>query len=360
MCYSTLAEMEECRECDVGTSQRSTHPNKSHWRKDPVGEVLCDHDLLSLIIRSVERAQWPSLRLIDKLWKETINAEVKSLHPKFQVKGSCAVCRSLELLCNRTSSRIGCNRTSSRIELLRRLANTYKSLTNLDLNRNITAPMEMTHDDVKALAPLTALTSLNLSYCSGVTDEGVGALASLTTLTSLDLSYCSGVTDEGVRGLAPLTALTSLNLSYCRGVTDEGVRALAPLTALTSLELSGCSKVTSEGVGALAKLTALTSLDLSLCGGVTSEGVRALAPLTTLKSLDVNSFSGSTDECVRALVTLTSIKSLKAYSSTVICLQGSSAEWRPPSTHHEDKVPGDELESSTLCMERELWIGCVV
>jgi hypothetical protein len=45
------------------------------------------------------------------------------------------------------------------------------------------------------------------------------------------------LTDEGVRALAPLTRLTRLNLGGCDSVTDEGVRALAPLTGLTSLNL---------------------------------------------------------------------------------------------------------------------------
>jgi hypothetical protein len=60
------------------------------------------------------------------------------------------------------------------------------------------------------------------------------------------------VNDDALRALAPLTALTSLDLDECRTVTDEGMRALlAPLTALTSLNLSGCSRVTDEGWRAL-------------------------------------------------------------------------------------------------------------
>jgi hypothetical protein len=143
---------------------------------------------------------------------------------------------------------------------------------------------------LRALAPLTALTSLDLDDCRTVTDEGLRALlAPLTALTSLDLSGCYRVTGEGWRALLPpLTTLISLHLYSCE-VSDEGVRALASLTGLTSLCLSGCSMVTKEGWRALAPLTALTTLNLEDCCILTEEGIRALlAPLTALSSLNLS------------------------------------------------------------------------
>jgi hypothetical protein len=56
-----------------------------------------------------------------------------------------------------------------------------------------------------------------------------------------NLADCDWLTDEGVRALAPLTNITSLNLAHCREVTDKGVRSLAPLTAITSLNLLHCT-----------------------------------------------------------------------------------------------------------------------
>jgi hypothetical protein len=38
-----------------------------------------------------------------------------------------------------------------------------------------------------AVSSLTALTTLNLSWCFQVTDEGLGALSTLTALSTLDL-----------------------------------------------------------------------------------------------------------------------------------------------------------------------------
>jgi hypothetical protein len=58
------------------------------------------------------------------------------------------------------------------------------------------------------LAPLIALTSLQLRYCNGLCNEGATALAMLTALTYLDLRYCNELTSEGLRALVPLTALT--------------------------------------------------------------------------------------------------------------------------------------------------------
>jgi len=59
----------------------------------------------------------------------------------------------------------------------------------------------------------------------------------------LTLSVCGfhEVTDAGVRALASLTALTSLVLGHCHKVTDAGVQALLALTALTSLDIQQSS-----------------------------------------------------------------------------------------------------------------------
>jgi len=53
---------------------------------------------------------------------------------------------------------------------------------------------------VSALAPLVALTSLNLDYCNGMTDKVLKSLAQLVSLTSLNLGHCDGVSDKGGDG----------------------------------------------------------------------------------------------------------------------------------------------------------------
>jgi hypothetical protein len=60
-----------------------------------------------------------------------------------------------------------------------------------------------------------------------------------------------------LRSLAGLTALTDLNVSYCSQVTENGLRALlAGLTALTNLNLEGCWRVSEDGLRTLVGLTA--------------------------------------------------------------------------------------------------------
>jgi hypothetical protein len=58
-----------------------------------------------------------------------------------------------------------------------------------------------------------------------VTDAGLKELAPLTQLTTLNLSGTQ-VTDAGLKDLAPLTQLTTLDLSYT-AVTDAGLKELS-------------------------------------------------------------------------------------------------------------------------------------
>ena len=70
---------------------------------------------------------------------------------------------------------------------------------------------------------LSALTSLTLTGCSGLTDAGLAALAAAVggRLQQLGLPGCRGLSDEGVGALAVATNLRSLNLSSNRGLTGR-------------------------------------------------------------------------------------------------------------------------------------------
>jgi hypothetical protein len=158
---------------------------------------------------------------------------------------------------------------------------------------------------MEALASLTGLTTLSLHYWSDsdeLTANSLSALTPLTALSTLQLNNQTSVFLSGrcLMGLAPLNALTSLNLGYSI-LADDSLRALAPLTGLTGLHLSQCfggnmftgnMLVTAEGLRALALLTRLTDLDLLQCGPrvVTDESLRTtLAPLTGLTRLNLSS-----------------------------------------------------------------------
>jgi hypothetical protein len=75
-----------------------------------------------------------------------------------------------------------------------------------------------------------------------------------------------------VRALASLTALTTLNLHSPCSVG----------TILAGLNWVGCGRVTNNGLQALTSLTALTRFDLNGCGQVSGEGLQELAGLTAL------------------------------------------------------------------------------
>jgi hypothetical protein len=57
----------------------------------------------------------------------------------------------------------------------------------------------------------------------------------LTALTTLDLSYCDGVTSEGLQTLSNLNALSTLNLRGCHNLTAAAKQALR--TAIPNLTI---------------------------------------------------------------------------------------------------------------------------
>jgi len=110
-----------------------------------------------------------------------------------------------------------------------------------------------------------------------VTDEDMHDLcARLPALTHLELVGVTSkkLTANGLRAMSGLTALTYLNLTRCSNVTDAGVRELGGHTKLTELYLHGCSLVTNEGVQELRGLTKLTELCLNYCSKVTDKGLK--------------------------------------------------------------------------------------
>jgi hypothetical protein len=107
----------------------------------------------------------------------------------------------------------------------------------------------------------TALTSLDLTKCTGVTNNGLQVLANLTTLASLDISLGGQVTD-GLRHLASLTTLTELNLRNCFEITNDGLKALNGLTSLTRLAFATSDRLTDNGYRTLTNFIGLTDLTI--------------------------------------------------------------------------------------------------
>ena len=146
-------------------------------------------------------------------------------------------------------------------------------------------------------------------------DAALGGLSALTALARLDLSYLRVESLSGaapfleLRALRSLPALSDLDLTGSSFLTDAGMSFLASCAprALRRLGAGGGDRhaaaaarhlapapgagVTDEGLAALAGLSQLTSLDVSWNPGVTWSGVAALGPLRGLRELDLGNCS---------------------------------------------------------------------
>jgi hypothetical protein len=111
------------------------------------------------------------------------------------------------------------------------------ALTHLDLSKcqNVTA------NTLRPLSKLTALTSLEVGDEIAILG-GVTILGSVTRYT---------INHEAMHALASVSSLTALKLTWCGEVTDKGLAELGRLPALTSLHLTECPKVTAQAVQAL-------------------------------------------------------------------------------------------------------------
>jgi len=136
-------------------------------------------------------------------------------------------------------------------------------------------------------AGATKLQHLHLS-ARQVLDEGVKALAALTALRSLTLSYLQKVTDDGLISLInSLSELHTLSLEGMAKVGDASVAAFSHMPLLHSLHISGWCRVTDSGVSNLASMSRLHTLSLVYVPQVTPQGVQALYGLPNLCNLDV-------------------------------------------------------------------------
>ena len=207
---------------------------------------------------------------------------------------------------------------------------TINNLVALELPR---API--TNQFLESLSELRALTLLNVTACSALTDEGIQTFSALVglqilrmgggdvpfalkqtgvrSLSSLGvlntLRFCGDIDEQAVPVLASLTALTSLELN-CRRLTDEAVQSISALTLLTSLVLNGCHDITNQGLKSLSALTSLTNLDLAGCRGITGHvGVRSLSVLNSLNTLHLP--TRINDDAVVSLSTLTTLTTLR-------------------------------------------------
>lgn len=127
----------------------------------------------------------------------------------------------------------------------------------------------------KEIGRMTDLRVLALGHTQ-ITDADLKYLASLNGLRTLDLTDAENITDAGLPWLAVLKDLEYISLSGTGGVTDEGLRTLASLPKLRSLHLNG-TQVTADGlIRESPPLRKLRRLCLMFCDGVTEVGAERI------------------------------------------------------------------------------------
>jgi F-box/leucine-rich repeat protein 2/20 len=149
---------------------------------------------------------------------------------------------------------------------------------NLGLQELNLGRCSITDETLFRVAVLRNLEQLRLQWCSGITDAGIRAVVEHCPLLKvLDLKNCQ-ITDEALQSVAARCRnLLSLNISWCTGVSDQGVVLVAELcTALEEVNMVWCSNITDASVQALANAPALKVCELAGCSNVTEDAIAAL------------------------------------------------------------------------------------
>ncbi|KAK7496136.1 hypothetical protein BaRGS_00012546 [Batillaria attramentaria] len=168
---------------------------------------------------------------------------------------------------------------------------------------------------------LRKLKSLNLRSCRLVSDQGIGYLAGQHPQTKcgnpglehLGLQDCQKLTDQALKHVSVgLSTLKTINLSFCSSVTDTGIKFLSKMTTLQELNLRSCDNISDIGLGYLSEGGArLIALDVSFCDKVGDQGLVFLSQgLFSLRSLSLNACNISDDGIQRVVTTLHDLTTL--------------------------------------------------
>jgi Leucine-rich repeat (LRR) protein len=123
------------------------------------------------------------------------------------------------------------------------------------------------------------LKTLNLSYCSNITDKCLEYFKDLKQLEKLDLCFCPDITGEGFEYFSALNQLKTINLrgSSARAdrnyFNDVGLSFLESKINMEKLDLTGCHLITDKGLNYLARMYGLKILNLSEMEKITTQGL---------------------------------------------------------------------------------------
>ena len=124
----------------------------------------------------------------------------------------------------------------------------------------------------------TVITTLNLTWCTSVTDQGIQAVVRCPKLRIISLRRNRNITDKSLVSLSHhCPKIQSLDLDTCVRLTDRGISALSACDGLQRLRLARCRAITDVSLTSLAKNNSeLVSIDLTGVTQITDKGVRAL------------------------------------------------------------------------------------
>lgn len=143
------------------------------------------------------------------------------------------------------------------------------------------------------LSLLDSLHTISLCSFNASGERTLAALATLPALTDVDLSWSSLLTDEAIRNFQPCSSkLIALGLRGCRRLSDPAVAyLLRDAVNLTYLDMSFCSKVGDQSIGVLSSrhvASPLRTLSLRTLPKLTNEGASTIGNFTALTELDVS------------------------------------------------------------------------
>jgi serine/threonine protein kinase len=203
------------------------------------------------------------------------------------LNGSAVTNEGIRLLCGQPLKELSINNTNITGDCAASLAKMHSTLKHL----NMAGLKGATPQNLKNLAALSNLESLDLSYTSNLTAADLAFLPALKKLDSLNLESNPYLTDEAIGYVAQLPNLTSLKLSYS-GFTNVGLSAVEKMKSLKSLTACGTC-FGDSGIMRLSSLKQLRSLDLSDTL-VTAKSIPMLARMNQLRDLYLNKCRGIT------------------------------------------------------------------
>jgi len=144
-----------------------------------------------------------------------------------------------------------------------------------------------TDEDLRYLASLTDIKTLELGDNTDITDAGLVHLSGLRRLQTLYL-YGTSISGAGLAHLTDLPQLESLHLGSTP-LEDEGLKHIGKMWRLRWLVLEK-TRITDDGLACLASLEDLRVLRLGNTD-ITDVGLRHLEGLTRLEQLSLNGTS---------------------------------------------------------------------